>query len=240
MYIYTGGSKDPRTGRTVSTFVVRECGVAVRKRITDPLAVYMQWVEEVKPDRVVICFDLCVVLMSLQSFSSRSRQDLLYEVLQTHGRLRQMGIQTRFTWVLAHVGVEGNEAADVLAKQALRSGDVDVVVFAISKAEAKSLIWTVVVQRWQEQWNRDTMSRRLFQVQRKVGRGGRQEETEERRIFSTRLRVGHSRLNKTLNVKGKHPTRKCEFCQETERVEHVLLLCGQYEGGKIEAEIQYK
>jgi hypothetical protein len=71
------------------------------------------------------------------------------------------------------VGVEGNEAADVLAKHALSSVDVDVVVFAISKAEAKSLIWTVVVQRWQEQWNRDTMSRRLFQVQRKVGRGGR-------------------------------------------------------------------
>ena len=62
--------------------------------------------------------------MSLQSSSSRSRQDLLYEVLQTHGRVRQMGIQIRFTWIPVHVGLEGIKAADVLAKQALSSGEV--------------------------------------------------------------------------------------------------------------------
>jgi ribonuclease HI len=107
-------------------------GVRVKKRITGHLAVYtgelitillaLQWVEEVEPDSVVICSDSCAVLMSLQSFISRSRQDLIYEVLQTHGRIRQMGIQIIFTWVPAHVGVEGNEAVDVLAKQALSSG----------------------------------------------------------------------------------------------------------------------
>ena len=142
---------------------MEERGFAIRKRITDHLAVYtaemmailltLQWVEEVKPERVVICSDLCAVLMSLQCFRSRSRQDLLYVVLQTHGRIRQMGIQIRFTWVPAHVGVEGIEAVDVLAKQALSSGDVDVVA-SISKAEANSLIWTVMVQRWQEQQKR--------------------------------------------------------------------------------------
>jgi ribonuclease HI len=42
-----------------------------------------------------------------------------------------MDIQTRFTWVPAHVEVEVNEAVDVLAKQALRSGDV---VVSMSKA----------------------------------------------------------------------------------------------------------
>ena len=51
--------------------------VAVRRRITDHLAVYMaelmavlQWAEEVKPDSVVICSDSCAVFMSLQSFNS--------------------------------------------------------------------------------------------------------------------------------------------------------------------------
>ena len=44
-----------------------------------------------------------------------------------------------------------------------------------------------------------------------------------------RLRVGHSQLNKSLNVGGKHPTGKCDYCQETETVEHILLPCGQYQ-----------
>ena len=60
MAIYTDGFKDPRTGHTGSAFVVQE-------RITYHLAVYtaelmaillaLQWVAEVKPDRVVICCD---------------------------------------------------------------------------------------------------------------------------------------------------------------------------------------
>ena len=45
-------------------------------------------------------------------------------------------------------GVDGNETVDLLAKQALSSGDVDVVV-SMSKANAKSLIWTVMVQTTQ-------------------------------------------------------------------------------------------
>jgi ribonuclease HI len=47
-----------------------------------------------------------------------------------------MGKQIIFTWVPAHVGVEGNEAVDVLAKQALSHEDVDVVV-SMSKARGK-------------------------------------------------------------------------------------------------------
>jgi hypothetical protein len=81
-----------------------------------------------------------------------------------------MGIQIRFTWVPVHVGVEGNETVDVLAKQSLSSGDVEVVV-SMSKAEAKSLIWTVMVLRWQEQCNRDSEGEHLFQVQREVVEG---------------------------------------------------------------------
>jgi hypothetical protein len=54
----------------------------------------LQWVEEVKPDRVAICS--CAVLMSLQSFSSQSRQGALHEEIQIQARLRQMGVHIRF------------------------------------------------------------------------------------------------------------------------------------------------
>lgn len=42
-------------------------------------------------------------------------------------------------------------------------------------------------------------------------------------------KMGHSRLNNTLNVIGKHPTEKCDYCQEKETVEHVLIQCRRYQ-----------
>ena len=58
--IYTDGSKIQGQDALGQYFVVQECGVAFRKRITDHLAVYtaelmaklfaLQWMEEVKPD----------------------------------------------------------------------------------------------------------------------------------------------------------------------------------------------
>ena len=49
-------------------------------------------------------------------------------------------------------------------------------------------------------------------------------------IVLTRLRLGHSALNKTLKLIGKHQTGLCEGCQEEEEsVEHVVLRCRRYE-----------
>ena len=68
------------------------------------------------------------------------------------------------------------------------------------------MIWTMVVQRWQEQWNRDTKSGVFLKYRVKSGRmEGRDIRAEA--IF-TRIRVGHRQLNKTLNVIGNHPTER--------------------------------
>jgi hypothetical protein len=84
----------------------------------------------------------------------------------------------------------------------------------------------------QENQNRDTKGRHLFQIQRKVREGRTAGRDRREEAIFTRLRVAHSLLNKSLNVIGTHPTGKCDYCQETEMVEHVLLQCGQikYEG----------
>lgn len=42
----------------------------------------------------------------------------------------------------------------------------------MSKAGAKEMIWALVVQDWQEQWNSNTKDRHLFPVQSKVGEDG--------------------------------------------------------------------
>jgi len=47
------------------------------------------------------------------------------------------------------------------------------------------------------------------------------------KVILTRLRMGHTKLNSTLHIIGKHGTGLCKICQVKETV--VLLFCSRYE-----------
>ena len=128
------------------------------------------------------------------------------------------GIFTQYIWVPAHVGVEGNEQVDILAKQTLRITQVDMQV-PLSKAEVKSFIKKYTQSTWQEYWDISETGRHG----RKVGFKRREEN------IITRLRIGHTGLNHTLHKIGKHPTGNCTHCNQPETVEHVLLHCKKYD-----------
>ena len=99
----------------------------------------------------------------------------------------------------------------------------------ISKAEVKSINWGNVNQMWQNRCDREEKGRHLYHIQKsikatRVGSWIRREET-----VLTRLRLGHTALNKTLKMKGKHQTGLCEGCGEEESVEHVVVRCKAHE-----------
>ncbi|XP_016419840.1 uncharacterized protein LOC107749259 [Sinocyclocheilus rhinocerous] len=207
LQIYTDGSKDPKTGRAAAAVVIPEFNVECGKRITDDISVYacemmamiiaLQWVEEVRPERVVIASDSCAALMSLKCCNSRSREDLLYEILQSLFRIHQIHLSVRFVWVPAHVGIDGNEKADKAAKCALKSGNKHINI-NISKSEAKVVIKGQIKKMWQNQWNKETKGRYLFKnipLVGKIGTGGR--NRKEGKVI-TRIRNGHTGLNSSL------------------------------------------
>ena len=70
-------------------------------------------------------------------------------------------------WVPAHVGIEGNESVDMLAKEALVNEDVELDIH-ISKAEAKSIVWGRVVAEWQQSWDEEQKGRHYYQFHRIV------------------------------------------------------------------------
>ncbi len=77
--IYTDGSKNKQESVGIGIHIP-EFKIDISKRITDQLSVYtaelepviiaLQWVEEVKPDRVTVCTDSLAVMKSIQLITS--------------------------------------------------------------------------------------------------------------------------------------------------------------------------
>ncbi len=53
--------------------------------------------------------------------------------------IKQIGIITLFVWVPAHVGIQGNEQVDKMAKESLNMDDPSIHI-ALSRTKGKQLI----------------------------------------------------------------------------------------------------
>ncbi|XP_046732719.1 uncharacterized protein LOC124403146 [Silurus meridionalis] len=207
LQVFTDGSKDPESERAAAAVYIPAFEKKIAKRLSDQVSVFatellaiilaLQWIEEVEPERTVICSDSMAALTSLRSGKSESRQDLILEILQSLFRIRQLRVEVNFLWVPAHVGVGGNEMVDVLAKNALNHSLIDIKV-ALSRAEFKAVISSKVGRRWQEVWNSGANGRHLFLIQETVGTERKRLGNRRKDVIVTRLRIGHAALNSDL------------------------------------------
>ncbi len=236
--IYTDGSRNPEIGRTGSAFYVPEFKMGKYGRLTDGTSVYtakmvaiqmaLSWVEEVMPNKVVICSDSMASLISLQTFQT-VRNDIFIEILNILYRLRHVGIIVNFVWVPAHVDIPGNEKSDKMAKESLNLNNPSISV-SLSRMEGKSIIKEACNWKWQGNWNDCKTGRQFYNIQNRVSQSKMiLNLSREDQVILTRLRMGHTKLNSTLHIIGKHSTGLCEICQVKETVDHVLLHCPRYE-----------
>lgn len=89
--------------------------------------------------RATIWSDSMSSLMMIKS--SRSRNKTVYRIQKQCSALRDKGVKTSICWVKAHAGIDGNERADCIAKQAAASQQpIDFRLFPFSKIKYESKI----------------------------------------------------------------------------------------------------
>jgi hypothetical protein len=132
-----------------------------------------------------------------------------------------MGKTISFCWVPSHVGINGNEKADMAARAAL---SLPVVNFKIPYTDIKTKIKAHFVKLWQEHWN-GVVFNKLKPIKPTLGLtkfpniNRRRDET-----VLHQLRIGHSYLTHSFLLKqNDHP--ECTTCSCALTVEHILLHC---------------
>lgn len=107
------------------------------------------------------------------------------------------------------IGAEGNDISDILAKQALK---LDIIMeVSFSKAEAKALIRSYIMNAWQKHWNEGNKGRHLYKIKQKVGGMKAIGKNNREQAVISRLRLGHTGLNKTMHLLRKHQQIHQEF-----------------------------
>ncbi|GBO00127.1 hypothetical protein AVEN_85243-1 [Araneus ventricosus] len=126
--------------------------------VAESVAIQMA-VEKVGPtkEKIVILSDSRSVLMALESNKNHS------EVIMKLRKILLVNPQIKLNWFSAHVGIYGNELADLSAKNATTKEAVDIKV-KIPKFWIKNQLKFTMLQEWQARWMSSPNSRFLYGI----------------------------------------------------------------------------
>ncbi len=146
---YTDGSKQPETGVVASAFNIPSINLTFNQRLSNNLSIYtaelvaidtcMSWIIDHKPSKSIIYSDSLSSLQSIQNMYSKSRPDILNQILIKYKIIKDLGLDLILFWCPAHVGIRGNEEVDSEAKAGLERVAIDNHI-SIAPTEIYSLI----------------------------------------------------------------------------------------------------
>ena len=128
-----------------------------------------------------------------------------------------------FCWLPSHVGIRGNEAADVRTKASL---DLCISNFTLPCTDFKPLINRYILSKWQMSWDSATLNR-LHEVKPVLGKNTIYRSLRREEAVLTRLRIGHTRLTHSCLLKREdHPL--CISFNESFTVKYFLIDCIEF------------
>lgn len=229
--IFTDGSKtESKTGFSVITEEE-----IIRKRTHNHLSIYcveslaiieaLQWIlNQRRVDAYVICTDSLSVITTLEK--KKIKTTLKDEITHLYNEICEQGTSVSFCWVPSHIGIPGNEKADREAKRALDMNNI--LQKAVDHREAKTIIKTVMRNKWQEDWfairnNKLREIRNTIIPYKEAVLGNRREN-----VILTRLRIGHTQLTHSYLLEKTDPP-KCQKCNQVLTVKHIIADCIGYD-----------
>ena len=162
--LYTDGSKtEIGTGAGIAVFInaepVSQMQIKIHNRCSnnqaEQLAILkalekLQDMDDITPKTAAIHTDSQITLDLLKN--NRKQNKLVEEIKKNIQTLQLKQWKVHFEWVKAHVGNEGNELADRLAKQAANSQEIEVIFSRIPTSTILRELKEESVELWENEW----------------------------------------------------------------------------------------
>ncbi|GBM67535.1 putative RNA-directed DNA polymerase from transposon X-element [Araneus ventricosus] len=178
--------------------------------------------QEISPSNqrnFILYTDSMSALETLSHYDNRIHPVAL-EILSVLQFLRNKGFNSIFCCVLSHVGISGNETADVIARFVS-----DFLPRALPYCDIKKFLVSHLLSVWQQKWNLLTRNK-LYSVKPSIGLWPAL-LMRELDVKLTRLRIGHTRFtHRHLFLGQRAPT--CPTCHTDFTVNHILVECPSF------------
>jgi hypothetical protein len=81
---------------------------------------------------------------------------LIEEIRRKWTQMGKINWKIQLCWVKAHVGIQGNELADTLAKEAATNMDIMECYNKVPKSVVRSELGEKSIEKWQRVWDQST------------------------------------------------------------------------------------
>ncbi|XP_013183181.2 probable RNA-directed DNA polymerase from transposon BS [Amyelois transitella] len=189
----------------------------------------LQYAITLQSTLIVIFTDSKSALLHLARIPSNSRGcPIAYTILETMNKLRHLDKNVLLQWIPSHIGIRGNEEADLAAKQAISEG----ISYECKPLQNEALNLSKVDCRrlWHEYFNERSRYKGIWyktiQCQPPLYPWFDDHHGNRVTIVTLlRLRCGHIPSNKFKYLMGISDTPDCPECNKVDDVQHVLMEC---------------
>ena len=222
--IFTDGSKENE--KVAAAFVTAGC--TSKCRLPDNASIFsaeikaidlaLDFIDSSSLNKFIIFSDSLSVLQSIHNL--KLENSLCQNLIIKLHKLSQFN-DILLCWLPSHMGIQGNEKADIAAKAALSLSPSD---FKIPYSDLRPLINSFILNKWQESWDNE-INNKLHTVKPVIGEWyPAYQPIRKDEVILSRLRIGHARNTHSYLLK-RELQPECIPCQEPFTVKHFLLDC---------------
>ena len=137
-----------------------------------------------------------------------------------------------FTWIPSHIGIEGNERADTLAKKALNLPIDPNKNPKLPYSDYRPKVKKYTLSLWNTEWEEEKEKQnKLFEIKPKLKPRSPHSLSRKESVVLTRLKIGHTKLtHQHLLAKEEAPI--CVGCNSNLTVKHILLDCVDFSNSR--------